>query len=76
VKRLALAIEQAGTRASWAPIFWGPDFSFDVKISKGAGAFVCGEETALIASMEGDIGEPHPRPPYSRGRRPLGQTPR
>jgi NADH:ubiquinone oxidoreductase subunit F (NADH-binding)/NAD-dependent dihydropyrimidine dehydrogenase PreA subunit len=39
-------------------------FGFDIKISRGAGAFVCGEETALIASMEGFIGEPSPRPPY------------
>ncbi|MBQ6571782.1 MAG: 4Fe-4S binding protein, partial [Alistipes sp.] len=42
----------------------GSDFSFDVEVFKGAGAFVCGEETALIASMEGDRGFPRQRPPY------------
>lgn len=40
------------------------DFSFDVEVQLGAGAFVCGEETALMASIEGRIGEPRPRPPY------------
>jgi NADH-quinone oxidoreductase subunit F len=64
VKRLALAIDQARDAGLLGANILGSGFSFDVKISKGAGAFVCGEETALIASMEGDIGEPHPRPPY------------
>ncbi len=64
VKRLALAIDQAREAGLLGANILGSGFSFDVKISKGAGAFVCGEETALIASMEGDIGEPHPRPPY------------
>ncbi|MGO8760507.1 MAG: NADH-quinone oxidoreductase subunit NuoF [Desulfobaccales bacterium] len=64
VKRLALAIDQARETGLLGANILGSGFSFDVKISKGAGAFVCGEETALIASMEGDIGEPHPRPPY------------
>jgi NADH-quinone oxidoreductase subunit F len=64
VKRLALAIDQAREAGLLGADLLGSGFSFDVKISKGAGAFVCGEETALIASMEGDIGEPHPRPPY------------
>ncbi|MBM4302164.1 MAG: NADH-quinone oxidoreductase subunit NuoF [Deltaproteobacteria bacterium] len=64
VKRLALAIDQARDAGLLGADLLGSGFSFDVKISKGAGAFVCGEETALIASMEGDIGEPHPRPPY------------
>ena len=64
VKRLALAIDQAREAGLLGANLLGSGFSFDVKISKGAGAFVCGEETALIASMEGDIGEPHPRPPY------------
>jgi NADH:ubiquinone oxidoreductase subunit F (NADH-binding) len=39
-------------------------FSFAIKIVRGAGAFVCGEETALIASIEGGLGEPRPKPPY------------
>jgi len=64
VTRLALAIDQARDAGLLGANLLGSGFSFDVKISKGAGAFVCGEETALIASMEGDIGEPHPRPPY------------
>ncbi|GAH14315.1 unnamed protein product, partial [marine sediment metagenome] len=42
----------------------GTDFNFEVQIVKGAGAFVCGEETALIASVEGRVGEPRQRPPF------------
>ncbi|MHB9072602.1 MAG: NADH-ubiquinone oxidoreductase-F iron-sulfur binding region domain-containing protein [Desulfobaccales bacterium] len=64
VKRLNLAIEQARDAGLLGANILGSGFAFDVKISKGAGAFVCGEETALIASMEGNIGEPHTRPPY------------
>jgi NADH:ubiquinone oxidoreductase subunit F (NADH-binding)/(2Fe-2S) ferredoxin/Pyruvate/2-oxoacid:ferredoxin oxidoreductase delta subunit len=64
VKRLDLAIDQARKAGLLGADILGSGFSFDVKLSKGAGAFVCGEETALIASVEGDIGEPHPRPPY------------
>jgi len=43
---------------------FGTDFSFDVDIRLGAGAFVCGEETALMTSIEGHRGEPRPRPPF------------
>jgi NADH:ubiquinone oxidoreductase subunit F (NADH-binding)/(2Fe-2S) ferredoxin/ferredoxin len=64
VKRLNKAIEQARKAGLLGTNILGSGFAFDIKISKGAGAFVCGEETALIASMEGSIGEPHPRPPY------------
>jgi NADH:ubiquinone oxidoreductase subunit F (NADH-binding)/NAD-dependent dihydropyrimidine dehydrogenase PreA subunit/(2Fe-2S) ferredoxin len=64
VKRLTLAINQARDAGLLGAKILGSGFRFDVKISKGAGAFVCGEETALIASVEGNIGEPHPRPPY------------
>ena len=64
VKRLTLAINQARDAGLLGADILGSGFNFDVKISKGAGAFVCGEETALIASVEGNIGEPHPRPPY------------
>jgi NADH:ubiquinone oxidoreductase subunit F (NADH-binding)/(2Fe-2S) ferredoxin/Pyruvate/2-oxoacid:ferredoxin oxidoreductase delta subunit len=64
VKRLNLAIDQARDAGLLGENILGSGFSFDVKISKGAGAFVCGEETALIASVEGNIGEPRPRPPY------------
>ena len=42
----------------------GTDYSFDIEVRQGAGAFVCGEETALIASIEGKRGEPRPRPPF------------
>jgi NADH:ubiquinone oxidoreductase subunit F (NADH-binding)/(2Fe-2S) ferredoxin/Pyruvate/2-oxoacid:ferredoxin oxidoreductase delta subunit len=64
VKRLNLAIGQAKEAGLLGANILGSGFGFDVKISKGAGAFVCGEETALIASVEGHIGEPRPRPPY------------
>ena len=64
VKRLALAIDQAREAGFLGPNILRSGFGFDIKISRGAGAFVCGEETALIASMEGFIGEPSPRPPY------------
>ena len=50
-----------------------PRFSFSIDIRLGAGAFVCGEETALIASIEGKRGMPRPRPPYPADGRPLGQ---
>ncbi len=42
----------------------GSGFDFDIEINRGAGAFVCGEETALIQSIEGNWGEPKPRPPF------------
>jgi len=64
VKRLKLAIEQAREAGFLGNNILRAKFSFDIKISQGAGAFVCGEETALMASIEGFIGEPHPRPPY------------
>jgi NADH:ubiquinone oxidoreductase subunit F (NADH-binding) len=52
---------------SWAfseRIYFGTGFSFDIEIREGAGAYVCGEETALIESIEGDRGEPRFKPPY------------
>ena len=52
----------------------GSDFSFDIPVKEGAGAFVCGEETALIASIEGRRGEPRPRPPFPTTGRPVGQA--
>jgi NADH:ubiquinone oxidoreductase subunit F (NADH-binding)/NAD-dependent dihydropyrimidine dehydrogenase PreA subunit/(2Fe-2S) ferredoxin len=64
VKRLKLAIEQAREFGFLGNNILRSKFSFDLKISQGAGAFVCGEETALMASIEGFIGEPNPRPPY------------
>ena len=64
VKRLKLAIEQAREFGFLGDNILRSKFSFDLKINQGAGAFVCGEETALMASIEGHIGEPSPRPPY------------
>jgi NADH:ubiquinone oxidoreductase subunit F (NADH-binding)/NAD-dependent dihydropyrimidine dehydrogenase PreA subunit len=64
VNRLQLAIDQARESGFLGKNILRSGFEFDIKISRGAGAFVCGEETALIHSMEGFIGEPRPRPPY------------
>ncbi len=64
VKRLRIAIEEATKRGFLGESIFGSDFSFKIKIKEGAGAFVCGEETALIASIEGDRGMPMPKPPF------------
>ena len=64
IARLKTALEQARDRGLLGTSILGSDFSFDVELRIGAGAFVCGEETALIASIEGRRGEPRPRPPY------------
>ncbi|HEX7975318.1 MAG TPA: NADH-quinone oxidoreductase subunit NuoF [Anaerolineales bacterium] len=64
VKMLNIAIKQARALGLLGQNILGSDFSFDLEVRQGAGAFVCGEETALIASIEGQRGEPHPRPPY------------
>lgn len=64
VKRLEVAISQARKMGLLGNRIFDTDFSFDVELRMGAGAFVCGEETALIASIEGKRGEPRPRPPY------------
>ncbi len=64
IKRLKLAIQQAEEYGLLGENILGTDFSFRLKIKEGAGAFVCGEETALIASIEGRRGEPRPRPPF------------
>ncbi|MBD3162219.1 MAG: proton-conducting membrane transporter, partial [Candidatus Latescibacteria bacterium] len=64
VGRFTAAIETARERGYLGEGVAGSDFSFDVRIVKGAGAFVCGEETALIASLEGRRGMPVLRPPY------------
>ena len=64
VNRLRYAIEQARERGLLGDNIMGTDFSFDIEIKLGAGAFVCGEETALIHSMEGQRGEPTTKPPF------------
>jgi NADP-reducing hydrogenase subunit HndC len=64
VKRLALAIEQAKEYGLLGDSILGSDYSLDIHIYQGAGAFVCGEETALMASIEGRRGMPRPRPPF------------
>lgn len=64
VKRLQIAIDQAKEYGLLGDHIFGTDFSFDLHIRLGAGAFVCGEETALMRSIEGKRGEPRPRPPY------------
>jgi NADH:ubiquinone oxidoreductase subunit F (NADH-binding) len=64
VKRLHIAIEQAEEEGLLGKNILGSDFSFDVSIVQGAGAFVCGEETALMASIEGLRGMPRVRPPF------------
>lgn len=64
VDRLKLAIKQMGEYGLIGDNILGSKFSFHIKIKEGAGAFVCGEETALIASIEGKRGMPKPRPPF------------
>jgi bidirectional [NiFe] hydrogenase diaphorase subunit len=64
VKRLGVAIREARQRGFLGNEICGARFNFDVELRLGAGAFVCGEETALIASVEGKRGTPRPRPPY------------
>lgn len=64
VERLSHAIRQAEEYGFLGDNIFGTDFSFRVEIRVGAGAFVCGEETALITSIEGNRGEPRPRPPF------------
>ena len=64
VKRLTIAIAQAREAGLLGRNIFGTDFSFDIELRLGAGAFVCGEETALMASIEGMRGEPRPRPPF------------
>ena len=64
VNRLRIAIEQAREYGLLGKDIFGTGFEFDLDIKLGAGAFVCGEETALLTSIEGDRGEPRPRPPF------------
>ncbi len=64
VKRLKIAIDQAREYGLLGKNIFDSGFDFDVHVRLGAGAFVCGEETALMTSIEGNRGEPRPRPPY------------
>ncbi len=73
VKRFAIAIEQAREYGVLGKNIFGTDFNFDVNIRLGSGAFVCGEETALLTSIEGNRGEPRPRPPFPAVKGLFGQ---
>lgn len=64
IERLNIAIDQARDRGLLGKNILGSDFDFDLFIRLGSGAFVCGEETALLESVEGRRGEPRPRPPF------------
>mgnify|MGYP004611971865 FL=1 len=64
VKRLTIALAQAREYGLLGKDIFGTGFNFDIHIRLGAGAFVCGEETALMTSIEGNRGEPRPRPPF------------
>ncbi len=64
VKHLNIALQQAHLLGLLGENILGTGFSFDIRMVKGAGAFVCGEETALIRSIEGKMGEPRQRPPF------------
>jgi bidirectional [NiFe] hydrogenase diaphorase subunit len=73
IKRLKIAIRQAEKLDLLGSNICGTPFSFRIELRLGAGAFVCGEETALIASIEGKRGTPRPRPPYPAIEGLLGQ---
>jgi NADH-quinone oxidoreductase subunit F len=64
IKHLLIALRQASQLGLLGEHILGTGFSFDIQIVRGAGAFVCGEETALIKSIEGKMGEPRQRPPF------------
>lgn len=64
IKRFRTALKQAQEKGFLGDNLWGSGFNFDIELREGAGAFVCGEETALIASIEGKRGMPRPRPPF------------
>jgi NADH-quinone oxidoreductase subunit F len=64
ISRLEIAIKQAKELGLLGNNIFETDFSFDIELRMGAGAFVCGEETALLASIEGERGQPRPKPPF------------
>ena len=73
VHRLQTAIDQAREMGLLGKNIFGTDFNFDMQVRLGAGAFVCGEETALMTSIEGNRGEPRPRPPFPAVKGLFGQ---
>ena len=73
VNRLQIAIDQAKEYGLLGNDIFGTGFNFDLSIRLGAGAFVCGEETALMTSIEGNRGEPRPRPPFPAVKGLFGQ---
>ncbi len=73
VNRLQIAIDQAREYGVLGNNIFGTGFNFDIQLRLGAGAFVCGEETALLTSIEGNRGEPRPRPPFPAVKGLFGQ---
>ncbi|MBR4014257.1 MAG: NAD(P)H-dependent oxidoreductase subunit E, partial [Clostridia bacterium] len=73
IHRLEIAIKQAREYGLLGKNIFGTDFNFDIDLRFGAGAFVCGEETALMTSIEGNRGEPRPRPPFPAVKGLFGQ---
>jgi NADP-reducing hydrogenase subunit HndC len=73
VQRFAIALDQAREKGLLGKDIFGSGFNFDIHIRLGAGAFVCGEETALMTSIEGHRGEPRPRPPFPAVKGLFGQ---
>ena len=73
IKRLEIAINQAREYGLLGKDIFGSGFDFDIHLRFGAGAFVCGEETALMTSIEGNRGEPRPRPPFPAVKGLFGQ---
>lgn len=73
VKRLKIAIDQAREAGLLGKNIFSTGFNFDIQVRLGAGAFVCGEETALLTSIEGNRGEPRPRPPFPAVKGLFGQ---
>lgn len=73
VERLQIAIDQARTLGLLGQNIFGTGFDFDIDLRLGAGAFVCGEETALLESIEGRRGEPRPKPPFPAVKGLFGQ---
>ena len=73
IDRLQIAMDQARAEGLIGENIFGTGFNFDLKVRFGAGAFVCGEETALMTSIEGNRGEPRPRPPFPAVKGLFGQ---